>query len=653
MKGKTETGDVLTDLDIHLFREGNHFKLYEKLGAHLTNRDGTAGVAFAVWAPNAERVSVIGDFNGWNPEANLLQARPDGSGIWEGFVPGLEKGTLYKYRIVSQHNGYVVSKSDPFAFLFETPPQTSSRVWDLEYEWGDKKWMIDRAERNALNSPMSVYEVHLGSWRRGEGNRQLTYREIAHELADYIREIGYTHVELMPVMEHPFYGSWGYQSTGYFAPTSRYGTPQDLMYLIDHLHQNDIGVILDWVPSHFPSDEHGIVYFDGTHLYEHRDPREGYHPDWSSYIFNHGRNEVRSFLISSAMFWLEKYHADGIRVDAVASMLYRDYSRKAGEWVPNKYGGRENLEAMKFLQRLNEAIYAEFQGVQTIAEESTAWPLVSRPVYLGGLGFGLKWNMGWMNDTLKYFSADPLFRKYQHDKLTFSIWYAFSENFMLSISHDEVVHMKGSLLAKMPGDEWQKFANLRLLYGYMYGHPGKKLLFMGSEFGSWSEWSHERALEWDVLEYPLHRGVQQWIKDLNNLYRKEPALFECDFTNDGFEWIDCHDWEGSAISFLRKNNTGDSMLVICNFTPVPRQAYRLGVPQGGFWREILNSDAPVYGGSGLGNYGGVKADETESHGRAHSLTVTLPPLSVLFFKQETEKNEESPDGPRQKSSSRK
>ncbi len=636
-KIKTETGLALTDLDIHLFREGNHFKLYEKLGTHLTTMEGTPGVSFAVWAPNAERVSVVGDFNGWNAEAHPLQPRWDGSGIWEGFVPGLEKGTLYKYRIISQHNKYVVSKSDPFAFLFECPPQTASRVWDLEYAWGDRKWMNSRSQRNALNAPMAVYEVHIGSWRRvlEEGNRPLTYRELAHQLAGYVKEMGYTHVELMPVMEHPFYGSWGYQTVGYYAPTSRYGTPQEFMYLIDHLHQNGISVILDWVPSHFPGDEHGLVYFDGTHLYEHQDPREGYHPDWSSYIFNHGRHEVRSFLISSALFWLDKYHADGIRVDAVASMLYRDYSRKEGEWVPNKYGGRENLEAMAFLQRMNEAIYGEFPGVQTIAEESTAWPMVSHPVYLGGLGFGFKWNMGWMNDTLKYFSNDPLFRKYHHDKLTFSIWYAFSENFMLSISHDEVVHGKGSLLGKMPGDEWQRFANLRLLYGYMYGHPGKKLLFMGSEFGPWREWSHEAGLEWEVLQYPLHKGVQQWNKDLNGFYRQEPALFELDFSQEGFEWIDCHDWEGSTTSFVRKSKSTDSMvLVICNFTPIARHNYRVGVPQGGYWREVLNSDAPAYGGSGLGNYGGVEAGEIESHGRAHSLSLTLPPLSTLFLKLE-------------------
>jgi 1,4-alpha-glucan branching enzyme len=633
-KASDQVTKDLTDLDIHLFREGNHFRLYEKLGAHSTTREGIAGISFVVWAPNAERVSVVGDFNGWNPDAHPLSARWDGSGIWEGFVPGLEQGTLYKYHIRSQNHRYLVAKSDPFAFFSEVPPQTASRVWTLDYTWGDAQWMRERGKRNALNAPMSVYEVHLGSWRRvlEEGNRPLTYRELAQALAEYLADMGYTHVELMPVMEHPFYGSWGYQVTGFFSPTARYGTPQDFMYFVDHLHQNGIGVILDWVPSHFPSDEHGLVYFDGTHLYEHRDPREGYHPDWSSYIFNYGRHEVRSFLISSALFWLDKYHADGIRVDAVASMLYRDYSRKAGEWIPNKYGGRENLEAMSFLRRMNEAIYEEFPDVQCIAEESTAWPMVSRPVYTGGLGFGLKWNMGWMNDTLKYFTNDPLFRKYHHDKLTFSLWYAFSENFMLSLSHDEVTHGKGSLLAKMPGDEWQKFANLRLLFGYMFGHPGKKLLFMGSEFGPWREWTHEASLEWNVLQYPLHEGCQQWLKDLNRLYRTERALHEIDFGHEGFEWIDCHDWEGSSISFIRKGNEGSRpILVLCNFTPVPRHNYRVGVPKGGFWEELLNSDAIVYGGSGLGNLGGIEASPTESHGHPFSLSLTLPPLAVLYL----------------------
>ncbi|HXG31138.1 MAG TPA: 1,4-alpha-glucan branching protein GlgB, partial [Thermodesulfobacteriota bacterium] len=501
---------LITDHDVYLFKEGSHFRLYNKLGSHTMTVDGMRGTYFAVWAPNAERVSVIGDFNDWESESHPLSVRWDGSGIWEGFIPGIEKGTLYKYHIVSRYNDYRVDKGDPFAFYWETPPKTASIVWDLHYEWSDGDWMRRRHEYNSLKAPFSIYEVHLGSWRRvpEEGNRFLTYREMAHHLADYVKDMGFTHVEFLPVMEHPFYGSWGYQIVGYFAPTSRYGTPQDFMYLVDYLHQNGIGVILDWVPSHFPSDEHGLVYFDGTCLYEHLDRRRGFHPEWNSYIFNHGRNEVRAFLISNALFWLDKYHVDGLRVDAVASMLYLDYARKEGEWIPNVYGGRENLEAVSFIKRFNEAVYGEFPDVQTIAEESTAWPMVSRPVYIGGLGFGMKWNMGWMHDTLKYFSTDPIYRKYNHNHLTFSIWYAFSENFVLPLSHDEVVYGKGSLIGKMPGDEWQRNANLRALLGYMYGHPGKKLLFMGGEFGQWREWVHEESLEWHVLEYGFHRGVQ-------------------------------------------------------------------------------------------------------------------------------------------------
>ncbi len=634
-KAPEMTDEGLTDLDIHLFREGNHSRLYQKMGAHLTERSGKEGVSFAVWAPEARAVSVIGDFNGWKPEANRLEGRWNGSGIWEGFIPGLETGAHYKYHITSHHRGFKVAKADPFAFSCELPPNTASQVWDLSYTWGDKQWMSKRRSRNALNAPFSIYEVHPGSWRRKTGNIHLTYRELAHELAAYVNEMGYTHVEIMPVMEHPFYGSWGYQVTGFFAPTARYGTPQDFMYFVDHLHMNGIGVILDWVPSHFPGDEHGLVYFDGTHLFEHSNPQEGYHPDWSSYIFNYGRHEVQSFLISSAVFWLDRYHADGIRFDAVASMLYRDYSRKEGEWIPNKFGGRENLEAIAFLKRLNEIVYADFPDVQTIAEESTAWPMVSRPLYLGGLGFGMKWNMGWMNDTLKFFSTDPLFRKYQHDKLTFSLWYAFSENFVLSISHDEVVHGKGSLLSKMPGDEWQHFANLRLLFGYMFGHPGKKLQFMGSELGSWREWNHEAELEWDIVNYPLHAGMQRWVKDLNTLYRNERSLFELDFTNEGFEWIDCHDWEGSTLSFIRKpKGNGTITLVVCNFTPVLRENYRIGVPRGGVWKEILNSDAVAYGGGGQGNFGEVTAAAEPSHDRPFSMTIVLPPLSTLFFSSE-------------------
>jgi 1,4-alpha-glucan branching enzyme len=641
MKGRKKVREQpkreLTDFDVHLFKEGNHFRLYRKLGARIETVDGTSGASFAVWAPNASKVSVIGDFNGWNRQANALNARWDGSGIWEGFVPGLEQGALYKYHIVSKQNKYKVDKGDPYAFYWEIPPKTGPVVWDLDFEWRDDEWMKNRYKVNALDSPISIYEVHLGSWRRvpEEGNRPLSYLELAQYLPDYVRDLGYTHVEFLPITEHPFYGSWGYQTVGYFAPTSRYGTPQDFMYLIDQLHQKGIGVILDWVPSHFPSDEHGLAYFDGTHLYEHMDPKKGYHPDWNSYIFNYGRNEVREFLISSALFWLDKYHIDGLRIDAVASMLYLDYSRKEGEWIPNQYGGRENLEAIYFLRKFNEAIYQEYPDVQTFAEESTAWPMVSRPTYAGGLGFGMKWNMGWMHDTLEYFSTDPLFRKHHHEQLTFSMWYAFHENFVLSISHDEVTHGKGSLFGKMPGDEWQKYANLRLLFAYMYGHPGKKLLFMGCEFGQWREWSHEESLEWHALEFPLHSGVQRWVKDLNHLYRREPALYQLDFANAGFEWIDFHDWENSIVSFLRKGkDTQDILLVVCNFTPVARKNYRIGVPRGGYWFEALNSDSTFYGGSGQGNSGGLEAAPISSHGKFHSLSLTLPPLSALFFKSE-------------------
>lgn len=628
--------NFITDHDIYLFKEGSHFKLYDKFGSHVTDINGTVGTHFAVWAPNAERVSVIGDFNQWNKESHNLKVRDDGSGVWEGFVNGIGSGTTYKYHIVSRYNNYAVDKGDPYAFRWETPPKTASLVWDLNYEWGDKEWMANRHKTNSLRSPYSIYEVHIGSWRRVlEGNKFLSYREMAHYLAEYVKDMGFTHVEFLPVMEHPFYGSWGYQTVGYFAPTSRYGTPQDFMYLVDHLHQNGIGIILDWVPSHFPSDEHGLVYFDGTYLYEHSDPKQGYHPEWNSYIFNYGRHEVRAFLMSSALFWLNKYHIDGIRVDAVASMLYLDYARKEGEWVANKYGGKENMDAITFLKKFNEAVYVSHPDVQTIAEESTAWPMVSKPTYVGGLGFGMKWNMGWMHDTLKYFSKDPVHRKYQHNQLTFSIWYAFAENFVLPLSHDEVVYGKGALIGKMPGDEWQRHANLKLLFGYMYGHPGKKLLFMGGEFAQWKEWNHDESLEWHVLQYPSHREIQKWVKDLNFLYRNEPALYEMDFDIEGFEWIDFHDWEQSIISFIRKGKTtGDVILIVCNFTPVPRYNYRVGVPRGGFWSEVLNSDAKIYGGSGHGNFGGVEATPVPAQERYHSLSVTLPPLGILFFKSE-------------------
>jgi 1,4-alpha-glucan branching enzyme len=626
-----------TEHDIYLFKEGNHFKLYDKFGSHPMEVDGKKGIYFSVWAPNAERVSLIGDFNGWNTDSDPLYSRWDGSGIWEGFAPKIATGEVYKYHIVSKLKNYDVEKGDPFAFYWETPPRTAAKVWDLNYDWGDDEWMRNRYKSNALNSPISAYEVHLGSWRRvpEEGDRFLTYREIASQLAGYVKEMGFTHVEFLPVMEHPFYGSWGYQTLGYFAPSSRYGTPQDFMYLVDYLHQYGIGVILDWVPSHFPSDEFGLVYFDGTHLYEHENPKKGFHPDWNTYIFNYGRNEVRAFLISSALFWLDKYHIDGLRVDAVASMLYLDYGRKEGEWIPNQYGGKENIEAIDFIKKLNEAVYLSHPDVQTIAEESTAWPMVSRPSYVGGLGFGMKWNMGWMHDTLAYFSTDPVYRKYHQNQLTFSIWYAFAENFFLSLSHDEVVYGKRSLLGKMPGDDWQKFANLRALFGYMFGHPGKKLIFMGGEFGQWNEWYHEASLDWHLLEHPPHQGVKNWVRDLNHLYRNEPAIHELDFSLEGFEWIEFRDSEGSIISFIRKaKNNNDIVLAVCNLTPIPRYNYRVGVPRGGFWRELLNSDATIYGGSGHGNAGGVEATPVPIHGRYNSISLTLPPLGVLFFKSE-------------------
>jgi len=629
---------LLTDHDIYLFKEGNHFRLYDKLGAHVVKNGSVKGTHFAVWAPNAGRVSVVGDFNEWNPQTHPLAARWDGSGIWEGFIPKLGKGSLYKYHIVSNHNGYTVNKGDPFAFFWEMPPNTASVVWDIDYTWGDGAWLQKQGEHNSFHAPQSIYEVHLGSWRRdpGDPNRLLSYNEIAPLLAQYVKDMGFTHVEFLPVMEHPFYASWGYQTLGYFAPSRRYGSPQDLMYLIDHLHQNDIGVILDWVPSHFPTDEYGLGYFDGTHLYEHADPRLGFHPDWRSAVFNYGRHEVREYLISSAMFWLDKYHADALRVDGVASMLYLDYSRREGEWIPNEHGGRENLRAIEFLRRLNEMIYRDFPYVQMIAEESTAWPMVTKPTDVGGLGFGMKWNMGWMHDTLEYFNQDSVYRKYHQGKLTFSVLYAFSENFILPLSHDEVVHGKGSLYGRMPGDAWQKFANLRLLFGYMYTHPGKKLLFMGGEFGQWPEWQHDHSLEWHVLEHPQHRDLQKWVRDLNHVYRAEPALFELDFDHKGFEWIDFHDADNSVLSYLRRNKAGDAILAVaCNFTPVPRHNYRVGVPQGGFWKEILNSDAKDYGGSGQGNMGGVEASPASFYGKFdYSLSVTLPPLGVVVFKRQ-------------------
>ncbi|MBA3477369.1 MAG: 1,4-alpha-glucan branching protein GlgB [Lautropia sp.] len=627
----------MSDHDVYLFKEGSHIRLYDKLGSHPGVSDGVEGTRFGVWAPNAAKVSVVGEFNGWDKSSHPLQVRHDGSGIWEGFVPGARHGQCYKYCIESRHSGAALEKGDPYAFAWEEPPRTASRIWALEHAWADAEWMASRKSANALSAPYAVYEVHLGSWMRpaDDAAGYLNYREMAARLAQYVRKMGFTHVELMPVTEHPFYGSWGYQTTGYFAPTARYGTPEDFMFFVDHLHQCGIGVILDWVPSHFPGDAHGLVNFDGTALYEHMDPKEGFHPEWQSYIFNYGRNEVRAFLASSAMFWLDKYHLDGIRVDAVASMLYRDYGRKAGEWVPNKYGGHENLEAVSFLRDLNASAYREHPDVQMIAEESTAWPGVSRPVYTGGLGFGMKWNMGWMHDTLAFFAEDPVNRKYHQGQLTFSLWYAFTENFMLSLSHDEVVYGKRSLLEKMPGDDWQKFANMRLLFGYMWGHPGKKLVFMGTEIGQRSEWAHDGSIDWAVLEGARHESLARWMEDLNRTYRSQPALHEIDFTGNGFEWVDASDTQQNVLSFLRKSSRpSETILVVCNLTPVPRHNYATGVPAGGRWLEILNSDATLYGGSGQGNMGGMEASPVPAHGRMFSLSLTLPPLSVLYFRRQ-------------------
>jgi 1,4-alpha-glucan branching enzyme len=624
---------LLTDHDIYLFKEGRHYRLYEKFGSHPGEVAGEAGTHFAVWAPNAGRVCVFGDFNSWNPEAHPLAERQDGSGVFEGFLTGVGAGSRYKYRIVPGDGGAASDRGDPFAFHWELSPRTASVVWDLSHDWQDGAWMDARAKADNLGGPLSIYEMHLGSWRRpgDDPGRLLTYREIAELLPDYLEKTGFTHVEFLPVMEHPFYGSWGYQCLGFFAPSSRYGTPQDFMVLVDTLHRRGIGVILDWVPSHFPSDGHGLVAFDGTHLYEHADPKQGFHPDWKSEIFNYGRNEVRAFLISSAFYWLDRFHADGLRVDAVASLLYLDYSRKEGEWIPNRYGGRENIEAIEFLRSMNKAIYSEFPGAETIAEESTAWPMVSRPLYVGGLGFGMKWNMGWMHDTLDYFAQDPIHRKHHHGQFTFSLWYAFNENFVLPLSHDEVVHGKRSLLDRMPGEGGGKFANLRLLYGTMWGHPGKKLLFMGGEFAQGREWNHDQSLDWHLLEIAPHHGVQRWIEDLNAFYRRTPALYELDFSPQGFQWIDFRDEQNSVLSWLRRDREGRELLVVLNATPVPRSNYRIGVPKAGFWREALNSDGTEYGGSGWGNLGGVDSTPVPDHGFYDSLSLSLPPLSVLFL----------------------
>jgi 1,4-alpha-glucan branching enzyme len=626
---------LLTEDDLFLFNEGSHLRLYDKLGSHIVTHDGVAGTYFAVWAPSAASVSVIGDFNGWDRGTHPLRPRAT-SGIWEHFVPGVGAGTKYKYWVESRQGGYKVEKADPFAIHAETSPRTASIVWDRAQSWSDAGWMTTRADRSNLRAAISIYELHVGSWRRlpEDGNRWLSYRELAQPLAEYVKQMGFTHVEFMPVMEHPFFGSWGYQTTGYFAPSSRWGTPQEFAYLVDYLHGQGIGVILDWVPSHFPSDEHGLAYFDGTHLYEHADPRQGFHPDWKSYIFNYGRNEVRSFLLSNAMFWLDYYHADGLRVDAVASMLYLDYSRKRGEWIANRYGGNENIDAIDFVRRLNAEVYGRVPGVQMIAEESTAWPMVSRPTYLGGLGFGLKWDMGWMHDTLDYMSKDPIHRKYHHYRLTFRMLYAFTENFVLPLSHDEVVHMKGSLISKMPGDDWQKAANLRALFAYMWTQPGKKLLFMGGEFGQWREWNHEASLDWDAAGHEFHASIQRLVADLNRLYASEAALHELDADPAGFEWLDADDSDDSVVTYLRRGPETPDVLVACNFTPIVRYNYLAGVPAPGFWRELMNTDAHEYGGSGQGNMGGVNSAPIPMHGRSHSVNLTLPPLAVVVLRHE-------------------
>ena len=623
---------LFTDFDIDLFKAGKHFRLYEKLGAHLTEVNGVKGVYFAVWAPTAQSVSVVGDFNYWIQGEHNLNVRWDSSGIWEGFIPDISKGTLYKYKIQSNINGVITEKADPFALYCEKPPHTASVVWDLDYKWKDENWMQKRQDYNALDKPYSVYEVHLGSWRRAEHNRFLTYLELADDLVKYVKETGFTHVEFMPVMEYPYDPSWGYQLAGYFAPTSRFGKPQDFMVLVDRLHQEGIGVILDWVPSHFPDDAHGLGFFDGSHLYEHPDRRKGYHPDWKSLVFNYGRNEVRAFLISNAVFWLQNYHIDGLRVDAVASMLYLDYSRKDGEWEANIFGGRENLDSISFLKELNEVIYSNFDGIQTIAEESTSFQMVSRPTSIGGLGFGMKWMMGWMHDTLKYFQKETIYRKYHQNELTFSMTYAFTENFMLPFSHDEVVYGKNSLIYKMPGDEWQRFANLRLLYGYMFTHPGTKLLFMGAEFGQTSEWNFEQSLDWHLLQYGFHSGIKKLITDLNQLYKSQPALYEKQFSGDGFEWINYSDHQNAILSYIRKgNNPNENLIVVCNFTEVVRENYRIGIPKKGKLKEIFNSDAIIYGGSGVENSNALKIETVAYDGRDFSVALILPPLSVTVY----------------------
>lgn len=628
---------ILSDFDHYLMGEGSHERSYEKMGSHLVEIDGKRGVHFAVWAPNARQVYLMGDFNSWNGESHPLSS--SSSGIWTLFVPQLGENTVYKYRVVSQ-SGESFEKADPYGFAMELRPKTASVVTDIDrYQWSDDDWMNRRVEQQNLGRPISIYEVHLSSWRKVPddkwGSRYLTYRELAEELIPYVVKMGFTHIELLPIAEHPFDASWGYQVLGFYAPTSRFGTPEDLMYFIDQCHQHQLGVILDWVPAHFPKDGAGLNFFDGTHLYAHTDPRQGEHQDWGTMIFNYGRHEVRAFLISNALFWLDKYHFDGLRVDAVASMLYLDYSREEGQWLPNQYGGRENLDAISFLQKMNEVVHGVFPGVLTMAEESTAWPMVSRPTYTGGLGFSLKWNMGWMHDTLGYMSKDPIHRKYHQNDMTFGLLYAFTENFILPLSHDEVVHGKGTLLTRMAGDEWQKFANLRAYYGFMWAHPGKKLLFMGGEFGQWQEWNFNESLEWPALESPNHQGVQRSVQDLNRLYQNESALYENDFAESGFEWIDASDTDNNVLSFIRKaESSNEFLIIVSNFTPVPWDAYRIGVPKHGFYKEIFNSDSEHYWGSNVGNQGGQATESIPMHGHQQSLSLILPPLATIMLKLE-------------------
>ena len=632
---KTKPFSLFTEFDINLFKAGKHYKLYEKFGSHVVTVDGETGTYFAVWAPSAKSISVVGDFNYWIEGEHMLNVRWDGSGIWEGFIPNVGVGTLYKYKIFSHHNNYSVEKADPYAKKCELPPNTASVVWEDDYSWKDSRWMKSRKEKNALDAPYSVYEVHLGSWKRKENNKFLSYKEMADELVDYVKKMNFTHVEMMPVMEYPFDPSWGYQLTGYFAPTSRFGNPDEFKYLVDAFHKKGIGVILDWVPSHFPSDEHGLGFFDGSHLYEHPDRRKGYHPDWKSLIFNYGRNEVKSFLISNAIFWLDQFHVDGLRVDAVASMLFLDYSRNDGEWEPNQFGGRENLEAIAFMKEMNTAVYESFPDVQTIAEESTSFPMVSRPTYIGGLGFGMKWMMGWMHDSLQYFAKEPIYRKHHQNELTFSLNYAFTENFMLPLSHDEVVYGKQSILNKMPGDEWQKFANLRLLYGFMYTHPGAKLLFQGGEFGQSAEWNFQQSLDWHLLEYKVHKGAQETVKGLNKLYKSEKALFQNQFTTKGFEWISHSDHENSVLSYIRKGKEeNDQVIVVCNLTPVPREEYNIGVPKAGTLKEIFNTDSKKFNGTGNYHNKTIKTSKQAWDHRENCVTLKLPPLAMMAFKYE-------------------